>query len=253
MCGCTSNSHCSSNQVCYSVDNKCYSSGLSQEQSCAADNGDDVDARCASGLCRSSDEKCGCTSDSHCSSSQGCFLNDNECTTPYYFFVAECDLAGQSNEGTSSRVSLEVKRDGIVVYSLDTMDSTSIANESGRCPGEMFYLEGGAPDELKIQIHGSDGLGVDYFALFDMNGVEIQRWGAAGGGGWCFSTDSREGCWASISGADYPSKGLRLYADGTTARHRFGTSSRCNQDEVCSSNDCKVGGGSCSSSKCCAP
>ena len=68
VCGCTSDSHCPSSEVCYSVDNKCYSGGLSLGQSCAADNGDDVNARCASGLCRNSDKVCVCTSDSHCSS-----------------------------------------------------------------------------------------------------------------------------------------------------------------------------------------
>jgi len=65
---CVTDQHCSSNQVCYSIDNKCYSSALSLGQSCAADNGDELNTRCESGLCRNSDKVCVCTSDSHCSS-----------------------------------------------------------------------------------------------------------------------------------------------------------------------------------------
>jgi len=76
-CGCTSNSHCPSNQVCYSVDNKCYSSALSYGQSCSADNGDGVDTRCASGICFSTDNTCGCTSNSHCPSDQACYSSEN--------------------------------------------------------------------------------------------------------------------------------------------------------------------------------
>ena len=78
-CGCTSDSHCPLSQVCYSVENKCYTSGLSLGESCAADNGIELDSRCASGLCRTTDNKCGCTSDSHCPSSQSCYSADNMC------------------------------------------------------------------------------------------------------------------------------------------------------------------------------
>jgi len=71
-CGCTIGDHCSSSELCHS-DNKCYSSGLVYEDDCSADNGDDVDARCLSNKCRSSDTLCGCTIDDHClSSSEVC-------------------------------------------------------------------------------------------------------------------------------------------------------------------------------------
>jgi len=78
-CGCTSDSHCPLSQVCYSDDNKCYTGGLSLGESCAADNGIELDTRCSSGLCRGSDDVCGCTSDSHCPSSQSCYSADNMC------------------------------------------------------------------------------------------------------------------------------------------------------------------------------
>ena len=59
--GCLVNEDCSSSpsEVCHLGDNKCYSSGLTYEEDCSADNGDRVNARCASGSCRSSDNKCG--------------------------------------------------------------------------------------------------------------------------------------------------------------------------------------------------
>ena len=78
-CGCSSNDHCSSGQVCHLGDNKCYSSGLTYEQDCLADNGDDVDARCVSGFCRTTDNKCGCTSADHCDSSEVCQTSTNTC------------------------------------------------------------------------------------------------------------------------------------------------------------------------------
>jgi len=78
-CGCTSTDHCDSDsgEVCHSGDNKCYVSGLSIGQDCSAFNGDDVDARCASGLCRSTDKTCGCTSNDHCPSDQVCYSGEN--------------------------------------------------------------------------------------------------------------------------------------------------------------------------------
>ena len=77
-CGCIIDDHCDSSEVCHS-DNKCYSSGLGYDQDCAADNGDDVDARCSTNLCRNTDNKCGCTNNGHCSSGEACHLSDNKC------------------------------------------------------------------------------------------------------------------------------------------------------------------------------
>jgi len=95
---CLTDLDCSSNQVCYSVDNKCYSSGLSYGQSCAADNGDDVDTRCASGSCHNSDKVCVCTSDSHCSSSQVCYLGDNKCYSSGLSLGQSCLVNGDPVE-----------------------------------------------------------------------------------------------------------------------------------------------------------
>ena len=82
-CGCDDADHClSSSEVCHS-DNKCYSSELAYEDDCSADNGSAVDARCASGKCRSADDNtCGCTSNDHCPSDQVCYSGvngDNKC------------------------------------------------------------------------------------------------------------------------------------------------------------------------------
>ena len=38
-----------------------------------------LDSLCASRICRTTDIKCGCTSDSHCPSSQVCYSRDNKC------------------------------------------------------------------------------------------------------------------------------------------------------------------------------
>jgi len=75
---CLKSDDCSSSELCH-TDNKCYTSGLSIGQDCSAFNGDDVDARCASGLCRSSDNKCGCDDTDDCLSSSELCHSDNKC------------------------------------------------------------------------------------------------------------------------------------------------------------------------------
>jgi len=107
-------------------------------------------------------------------------------------------------------VSLEVKKDGEVVYAVDNMLTSS-------CPNHSFYVAGSDPNEYKIQIHGDNALGIDYFKL-KKNGSQIKKWGGTGGGGWCFSNDNMEGCWDDVSGASYPIEGLILDQDGSTSR-----------------------------------
>ena len=94
-CGCDDNDDCSSSELCHS-DNKCYSSGLSYEQACAADNGDDVDARCTSGLCRSSDNKCGCDDTDDCSSGEVCH-SDNKCYSSGLSIGQDCSSVNGDN------------------------------------------------------------------------------------------------------------------------------------------------------------
>ena len=92
---CTNDSHCPLGQACYSIyhdgiqtsgDNKCYNTGSLYGEDCAAGNGDSMDARCASGLCRSADDTCGCLVDDDCSSSdQVCYSVDNTCYSDVSF------------------------------------------------------------------------------------------------------------------------------------------------------------------------
>ena len=208
----------------------------------------DKNSRCSSGLCRSTDNKCGCTSTDHCPSNKVCKTSTNECETQQYKLTFNCDL-GVSNEGTGSRVSLNVIRGGSTM-SIESMDKTN------NCPDHTFVVDDGQePDQYEIRIHGSDALGVDYFTLYDATngGEKIRRWGAVDGGGWCFSTDGQEGCW-SVSGAEFPNRGVKLYKNGSSsARIRFGSGTRCIKDGACSSLNCKYGGGSCGRTrKCCA-
>ena len=69
---CLTSDDCSSGEACHS-DNKCYVSNLSHGESCLVD-GDPVEARCASGICFSTDNTCGCTSREHCSSGKSVFV-----------------------------------------------------------------------------------------------------------------------------------------------------------------------------------
>ena len=242
-CRCTNNSHCGSNKVCH-TDNKCYSSGLGYGQSCA-DNGGAINARCASGFCRPSDKTCRCTSNSHCPSNKVCKKSTNMCVTQEYMFSADCQL-GKNGEETTSQVSLDVKRGGLTQVWIPHMD------KPGGCPRHTFTLAGGEPDEYELNNHGNDALGVDYFTLWDeTNGGRIKRWGADGDGvGWCFSSNSLDGCWAKVRGAEFPNIGVTLYKDGSEERIRFGNGKRCNKNWTCSSLDCSAYLG-CGFNKCC--
>lgn len=155
---------------------------------------------------------------------------------------------GVNGEGTNSRVSLEVKRDGVVVYTVNNM------NKAGGCPNHSFYVAGPDPDEYKIEIHGGDGLGVDYFIL-EKYGSQIKSWGAEGGEGWCFSTNGRASCWSTVSGAKFPIRGVTLNDDESVDRIKFSGGSRCRGNQSCSSTRCVVGGGECGilEGLCCAP
>jgi len=69
---CSKQSDCGSNEVCYNWDSgnwvgdhKCYTSNLAYGQTCAADSGVQLSARCASGLCRFSDKKCDHSGDAY--------------------------------------------------------------------------------------------------------------------------------------------------------------------------------------------
>lgn len=262
-CGCTIDDHCSSSELCH-IDNKCYSSGLGYEDDCSADNGDDVDARCTSGKCRSTDNKCGCTSNSHCPSDKVCKTSTKECVTQQYRLSANCDLLGRSGEGTTSQVSLNVKRDGWTVVDgwIPNMDKTSgncpsnqVCN-SVNCPDHTFELAGAEPDEYEIKNHGSDELGVSYFKLDDVtNGGEIRRWGSADDNeGWCLSNDAYAYCFYSIVGARHPRQGIRLHKNGTVDLIKFSGGKPCNSNQVCSSSSCVFGGGSCGIlNECCSP
>ena len=76
FCGCTIDDHClSSSEVCHTGDNKCYTSGLSYEddQDCSVDDGTALNSRCASGFCRTTDNKCGCDDDADCDSNEVCY------------------------------------------------------------------------------------------------------------------------------------------------------------------------------------
>jgi len=245
-CRCTSNSHCPSNKACH-TDNKCYSSSLGYGQSCAADNGGAINARCASGFCRPSDKTCRCTSNSHCPSNKACKKSTNMCVTQEYMFSADCQL-GKNGEETTSRVALDVKRGGYTQVWIEDMD------KPGGCPRHTFELAGAEPDEFEIKIHGNDALGVDYFTLWDeTNGGRIKRWGADGGGGWCFSSDGTDGCWAQVSGANFPIIGVTLYKDGSEERIKFDNFKRCRGNQSCSSNYCSAYLGYCGTKKCCVP
>jgi len=161
-----------------------------------------------------------------------------------YRLHADCNFSGQGSETTSSRVSLEVKRGSTVVYSANDI------TDSGGCLDHTFDISGGTPDKYEVKIHGGNALGVDSFSL-DRYGDAYKTWGANGGGGWCFSNDGKEGCWDSIDSAGYPIRGVTLNEDGSSDRIRFGRSTECNDDRACSSENCVVGGGSCSTARCC--
>ena len=223
------------------------------DQDCAADNGDAVNARCTSGICRSSDNKCGCTVDDHCPSNEVCKRSTNTCVTQQYKLSANCDF-NWDGEGTNSRVSLKVKRGSTVVNSasVDSMD------KPGGCPSHTFNVTGAEPDEYEIRIHGGDKLGVSYFKLEDItNGGEIRRWRPSWGTveGWCFSNNGRDDCWdVVVSGAGFPILGVKLYKNGSDTRIKFSGGSRCRGNQSCSSGSCKVGGGRCGPTKmCCTP
>ena len=249
LCGCTIDDHClSSNELCH-TDNKCYSSGLSIGQSCAADDGTALDARCLSNKCRSSDKTCRCTSNSHCHSTKVCKTSTNDCVTQQYRLAFDCDLEFTSGGGTGSRVSLNVIRGDSAKEWIENMDKTS-----GGCPDHTFgnnalAIAGGEADEYQIYIYGSEAfLGVDYFTLYDAtNGGEIRSWGADGGGVWCLTTDGRSNCWWITD----PHRGVKLYKSGSSERIRFGRSTPCKKNGACK-RDCKAGGGSCGmTKKCC--
>jgi len=324
LCGCTIDDHCSSGEVCH-TDNKCYSSGLSIGQDCAADNGDALNSRCASGICRSSDKKCveclvtndcsstevchsdskcyssglgygqscaadnggavnarcatgicstfyygilcGCTNNSHCSYDKVCKTSTNACVPQEYRLSADCNLCNnhQNAEGTTSDVSLKVKRGGIEVYSVGSMNMKP-HTDGGGCPDHTFRLDyRGEPDEYEIRIHGADELGVNYFTLHDAtNDGEIRRWGNnrkefsysdGGEEGWCLSTEGRSNCWEYCSiGAGFANLGVKLYKNGSDSRIKFGGGSKCGGNQVCSSGECNRGGGACNwPTMCCAP
>ena len=162
-----------------------------------------------------------------------------------YRLFANCDLGVSGGvEGTTSRVSLKVKRGGNEVYSVD-MD------RPGNCPDHTYKIAGAEPDEYEIRIHGSDKLGVNYFKLEDVtNGGQIRRWGD--GENYCLSNDGTQDCWSGV-GAFYPRRGVRLHNDGSVDLIKFSGGQRCKRNPTCSSGSCTVGGGSCTSNKCCTP
>jgi len=238
-------------QVCYLGNNKCYTSGLSIGQSCTADNGDNVDALCTSGFCRSTCVEC--LDSSHCPSDKVCKTSTKECVTQQYRLSFNCDFYGYSGEETTSQVSLNVKRDGWTVVDgwIPNMDKTS-----NNCPDHTFELAGEEPDEYEIKNHGSDELGVDYITLEDAtNGGEIRRWVPNGDNeGWCLSNDAQASCFISIVGARWPRQGIRLHNDGSVDLIKFSGGKSCNANQVCSSSNCASGGGSCKWPKlCCSP
>ena len=159
-----------------------------------------------------------------------------------YRLSANCDL-GVSGAHTNSRVSLEVKRGGNIVYSVDSMDKTK------GCPDHTYKIAGAEPDEYEIRIHGSDKLGVNYFKLDDVtNGGQIRRWGE----NHCFSNDGTQDCWSGV-GAFYPRRGVILKKNGSVDLIKFSGGQRCKRNPTCSSGTCRVGGGACKSNKCCTP
>ena len=201
-------------------------------------NGDRVQARCATGICRSSDNKCvECSANDDCPSDKVCQSKvTNQCVTQQYRFSANCDL-GSTHEGTRSQVSLKVKRGGNEVYSVDSMD------KPGTCPSHTFQLAGVQPDEFILENHGNDGLGVKYFVLEDVtNDGEIQRWDDQA---YCFSTDGKEECWSNIHAAWYPIKGVTLYKSGSVDKLKFSRGEKCKHKPSCSSGKCGLNKGGC--------
>ena len=246
---CLDNSDCSlvNDEVCYLGDNKCYSSENIYGNDCAADNGDNVDARCASGICRSTDKKCGCDVNTpHLSREHGidCPCNQicsptNTCVYQRYRLVTSC--LGVGNEGTNSNVRLNVIRNDGYSILTKVMDK-----DDAGCPWLEFDLDAnwctqsGRPKYFDIEILANDALGVDYFTLWDMiENVKVMQWGAEGGGGWCLSTDGEEGCWDSVSGAGYPVLGVILNIDGSSQSIKFGKYELCNDDSSCYSGNCQ--------------
>ena len=183
----------------------------------------------------------------------------SECSSPHYHLYADCTLSGERYETTSSQVSLTVydayhnADHGIyyadnIVGSGGCLDHTfTIRNEFG---GGVFNEETGY-EEFEIRIWGGNALGVDHFSL-DRYGAPHGRWGANGGGGWCLSNDSLEGCWDSISGAGYPNKGVILKLGGgssssrgpSSERIKFSVGDRCDSDGTCE-YDCDYGVSGC--------
>ena len=59
----------------------------------------DLDAQCASGICRSTDDKCGCTNNSHCPSNKVCHsgsLGDNKCYSSALSYGQSCAADGDA-------------------------------------------------------------------------------------------------------------------------------------------------------------
>ena len=128
-----------------------------------------------------------------------------------------------------------------------------MAKTSGNCPRHTFEVAGQTePHEYKIEIHGSNKLGVNYFTLEDVtNGGEIRRWGADGDGkGWCFSNDGTDDCWSGV-GAFYPRRGVILNKSGSVDLIKFSSGQRCRGNPTCESLDCAKSNG-CGLNKCCA-
>ena len=132
----------------------------------------------------------------------------------------------------------------------------SMAKTSGNCPRHTFEVAGQTePHEYKIEIHGSNKLGVNYFTLEDVtnNSGEIRRWGDDGDGkGYCLSNDGTDDCWSGV-GAFYPRRGVILKKNGSVDLIKFSGGQRCKRNPTCSSGTCTRGGGSCYTSKCCTP
>ena len=64
-----------------------------------------LDSLCASRICRTTDIKCGCTSDSHCPSSQVCYSRDNKC------YSTLLELRTDPIEASACPLALELTED----------------------------------------------------------------------------------------------------------------------------------------------
>ena len=118
----------------------------------------DKNSRCASAICRGTDNKCGCTSNIHCSSGEACHLSDNKCYTSNLSYGESCLVNGDQMEARcASGICFEDNTCGCISNDHCSLDQACYSSVNG--DNKCYPLPSSVLSSTSCAISGVDSDG----------------------------------------------------------------------------------------------